>query len=217
MTEGFYHNVREGDCISSIAQENGFFWETLWNHSNNADLRQLRQDPNVLFPDDKVFVPALSEKTEDCATEKLHRFRRKGVPAKARFRFLDEQGQPRANVKYDLDIDGDTSQGKTDAEGYIEISIPPNAQEGTITLHPDDQDDQNDQDEIYTFFLGGMDPVSEKAGACKRLNNLGYQCDIDNTEQFVKALKEFQLNHDLEVTGELDEPTQKALLEEHGC
>ncbi len=36
------HSVQSGDCLSSIAEDNGFFLETLWAHPNNAGL--LRAD-----------------------------------------------------------------------------------------------------------------------------------------------------------------------------
>ena len=51
------HNVTQGDCFLSIAEANGFFWETLWNHPENKTLKAERKDPAVLLPGDKVFVP----------------------------------------------------------------------------------------------------------------------------------------------------------------
>ena len=51
------HMVVAGDCILSIAEENGFQWKTIWNHAANSKLKADRGDPNVLFPGDVVFVP----------------------------------------------------------------------------------------------------------------------------------------------------------------
>jgi hypothetical protein len=54
--------VQEGDCISSIAVERGFFWQTIWDA--NPDLKKLRQNPNILFPDDIVHIPVLEPKNQ---------------------------------------------------------------------------------------------------------------------------------------------------------
>lgn len=82
--------VKQGECIDSIAFENGFFWETIWNHAENSALKQKRKDPNILLAGDEVFIPDKEEKKESCATEQRHRFRRKGVPAMIRIRLLEE-------------------------------------------------------------------------------------------------------------------------------
>ena len=41
------HIVRAGQDIGSIAHRNGFFWETVWQHPDNAELRRVR---SVLLP-----------------------------------------------------------------------------------------------------------------------------------------------------------------------
>jgi hypothetical protein len=56
--------VHQGDCLNSIADETGFFWETLWNHASNDSLKQQRRDPNVLEPGDVVHVPDKTPKQE---------------------------------------------------------------------------------------------------------------------------------------------------------
>jgi hypothetical protein len=33
------HIVKQRDCMSSIADQYGFFWETRWNHERNGELR----------------------------------------------------------------------------------------------------------------------------------------------------------------------------------
>ena len=33
------HVVQKRDCITSIADQHGFYWETIWSHAENAGLR----------------------------------------------------------------------------------------------------------------------------------------------------------------------------------
>jgi hypothetical protein len=82
--------VETGDCISSIAFDHGFFWETIWNHPKNAELKTKRKDPNILQEDDIVYTPDLTLKRVSRPTNQKHKFVRKGAPAKLRFRIMEE-------------------------------------------------------------------------------------------------------------------------------
>src|SRR5258707_1254302 len=97
--------VREGECLSSIAFEHGHFWSVLWDHPDNAALREKRGNPHVLQPGDRVVVPDLRQKEAPAATDQTHTFRRKGVPEKLRIRFGTVE-HPRAGIPYTLTIDG---------------------------------------------------------------------------------------------------------------
>ena len=50
------HKVKQGECISSIAEDYGFSWERIWNDLNNEELKQKRKDPNILYPGDEVVI-----------------------------------------------------------------------------------------------------------------------------------------------------------------
>src|SRR5438270_3311259 len=158
------YTVEQGDCISSIAFEHGFFWETLWNHSSNATLKTERKTPNILMEGDLVHIPDLAVKQECGSTEKKHRFKRKAVPAKFRIRLLDAD-EPRAREPYLLYIDGASYSGSTDGDGWIEWPILPNAKQGRLLL--------NGGDEQYTFMLGHLDPIDQITGLQSRLSSLG--------------------------------------------
>lgn len=204
--------VKDGDCISSIALEHGHFWKTIWKHPANAELRQIRQDPNMLMPGDRVHVTPISTKTELGASEMCHRFKRKGEPAKMVVRVLMND-RPLANLPYQLDVDGNLFLGTSDAEGGVAVSIPGNARRAKLRIGLAGRERE------YLLELGGMDPVSEVSGIQRRLNNLGFSCgSADNfwgpvTES---ALERFQERHGLPITGQPDEATRAKLKEVHG-
>lgn len=205
------YKVKQGDCISSIAYNNGFFPDTLWNHPDNAKLKQKRQKPNILMPGDEVFIPDKEERNENCPTEQKHRFRLKEVPVNMRIRLLYED-VPLANESYILNVNGDSFQGKTDDEGKLEHSIIPNAKQASILLGEDQQES--------TIELGRLDPLNEIVGIQKRLNNLGYDCGPEDGKLGPKtkaAIQSFQRENGLTEDGKPGIQTQKRLRSTYGC
>lgn len=116
--------VKQGDCISSIAENQGHLWETIWNDPANAELREIRKDPNVLLPNDRVTIPEIRPKQEPGETEIRHRFVRKGVPEVLRIVVL-EYNEPRRNEPYRIDLGNRIVNGTTDPEGRVEVPIDP--------------------------------------------------------------------------------------------
>src|ERR1051325_629326 len=107
--------LKQGDCISSIAYERGFFWETLWNHSRNSELKTRRKDPNVLMAGDSLFIPDLAVGEEAGATEGRHRFKLKGVPAKLRLRLIkNKPPEPVPEADADDATDADLAAGSAE-------------------------------------------------------------------------------------------------------
>jgi hypothetical protein len=203
--------VKEGEGISSIAFRYGLFPDSVWNDPHNRGLKESRKDSNVLFPGDVVYVRDRQLKEVEGHTEERHRFRRKGVPEVLRLRFLDEEGGPRAGVAYVLDLDGTLLDGTTDADGVLERQVPPNARGGTLTLG------SGTQQELLELRLGHLDPISEITGVQGRLDNLGYACGDEFGEpgaETRRALRRFQADHGLPVTGEADDATRQALEQE---
>ena len=205
------HTVRQGECLSSIAESNGFTLGRLWNLSENAVLRQKRKNPNVLFPGDIVFVPTKENRYESRTTDKRHRFQRMGRSVELRLRLLSA-GQPIANESYQLKIAGTALEGETDEEGKILRKIPYEATEALLWI------DQRCL--TLQLAVGCLDPVTEITGVQARLNNLGYRCGaVDGclNPKTRSALKAFQETYRLTVNGEPDVETQDKLKGMHGC
>jgi hypothetical protein len=206
--------VVQGDCISSIAERYGFFWETVWNHPNNAGLKSQRLNPNVLLPGDVVFIPEKQPKAYDKPTDGKHRFVRKGVPASVRVRLLDFERRPRTGLRFCAVVDGRSSEGESDSDGYITITVPPDAQEVRLTVQ------EGVKTEEYVLPLGHVDPIDSFNGLKQRLTNLGYACgpgDSTLDEQTQATIRAFQREMKLQETGEVDDQTRERLKELHGC
>lgn len=206
------HTVRAGDCVSSIAFDHGFFPDTVWDDAANAKLKEMRKNPNILVPGDVVVVPDKQPREESGATESLHRFRRKGVPERLKIR-LEENGEPRAKLAYTIVIEGRSTQGTTDDEGWIDHPIPPNAKRGTLSIEGEAPLD---------LYVGHMPPIDTDEGLLSRLGNLGYiPADGDDpdgdfeSERLANALSHFQARCGLTVSGTADDETKQKLLELH--
>ena len=262
------YKIQHGDCIGSIAFDHGFFWETLWNHTQNSKLKSKRKDPNVLKVGDVVHIPDLSIKQESTATDQCHHFKLKGVPAKLKLKLMrpkpeqeedsdsasdssstpglsapvpglpgasssgndddtcdladptyqppDEEEEPVKNAPYIFEADGEQlGEGNTDGEGFVEIPLKPNARAGKLTVYPG-----KPEEITYSLDLGGLDPVDEVSGVRQRLANLGYFCahsGPEDSDDLRSALRKFQENNSLRITGMIDDTTKSELKSLHGC
>lgn len=186
--------IRQGDCLSSVAEKSGFLWQTIWEHSSNSDLRNLRRDPNILFPGDVLTIPPMQLQEFSCATEATHHFVKKSPTAKLKMRLLQES-EPRSNVSYIFRVNGNATEGKTDANGFLEIPIPPNATTGKLSIL-----EKGEIVEEYDVALGHLDPLDEITGVQKRLKNLGFDCQETRRldEKTKAAVAAFRARHKLE-------------------
>jgi N-acetylmuramoyl-L-alanine amidase len=201
--------IDEGDCFINLGRQEGFDWDTIWNHPENRALRESRKHLNILKPGDEVFIPDRTIKVVERPTDKRHQFVRKGVRASFTITLLD-LGVPRANERYILKVNGILKAGTTDGNGTLTESIPPDAREGLLLLG-------ENQEEITVYF-GCVDPIEEISGVKTRLRNLGFYdgaIDDELTPETTVALAEFQKSVDLSSNGELDEQTRQALLVAH--
>ena len=199
------HRVQPGECLSSIAFRYGFFPDTIWMHDENRALREKRPNANTLVPDeDEVYIPDKTAHSRSCATGKRHVFRRRAVPEMLRVRLLDEEDQPRAGLAYRIEIDGVSTSGTTDGEGMVAHPISPDAKTAILIIG------EGAKEERYGLMLGSLPPIDTVEGAVERLANLGY-----DTSDEPLALRQFQADYALEITGELDDATYAKLEDLH--
>jgi N-acetylmuramoyl-L-alanine amidase len=199
--------VRRGECLLSIAHQQGFLWDTLWNLPDNAKLRDTRPDPGQLLVGDRIMIPERRARTEPAGTDAHHRFLKRGVPAKLRL-VVEYEDVPVSNAAYILTLGGLIREGTTDSAGLLEVPIPPDVSEGTLDING----------MRYELQLGALDPSSEDIGIQHRLWNLGfYHGALDGKIGPVTrdAIAAFQARAGLPVTGELDETTHDRLLHRH--
>ncbi|MGH9668246.1 MAG: peptidoglycan-binding domain-containing protein [Bryobacteraceae bacterium] len=202
------HTIQAGESVESVAFDNGLFWETVWDFPANAELRKLREDPNILEEGDVLTVPDKRPKEEPGAANNRHRFLRKGVPSTLQVRLLD-QDKPSASMGYTIRFGDKSVSGKSDGDGWVKCYLMPDVAEGTLTL---------ETGEIYAFTIGTVRPHNSLRGVQNRLRNLGYYAgpiDGQMSEETAEALRSYQLKSGLPVTGESDDATRRALADMH--
>jgi hypothetical protein len=214
VTDGQTHTVEPGEHMAAIADRYGFRGlAAIWDHPNNAELKQQRKTPHVLQAGDQVFIPQRTEGKASCATGDFHRFVLKGEPVKLRIKLLSSAGAPLAGQSCVLSVDGTDTEVITDDSGILELVIPPATQSATLAAG----------DSRYDLNVGGLDPIDTTGGQHARLRNLGYDldaaegdCDVD-ADQLRFAIELFQHDQGLPITGEADDATKALLAELAGC
>jgi hypothetical protein len=207
------HTVRQGEHISRIAGQYGFFdYHTIWDHPSNAEIKRRRQDPHVLFPGDVLHIPDKEPKTVSRPTGARHRFRVAVPMLKLRLAVRDLDNVPVANTSCELEVENVKYALTTNSAGLIEQDIPATAESGRLSVHALDLD--------IPIRIGHLDPLDQDAGWFARLVNLGY---VDNApastdpRDLRSDIEEFQCDFGLKVTGELDAATKAKLKQIHGA
>ena len=211
--------VSQGEHVPGIAASYGFFdFHTIWNHPNNAELKSQRENPNVLFPGDELFIPDREVMEYSRPTDKKHQFVRKQPVLKLRMILRDQYENPVADTACLLIIESNSHRVTTDGDGKVELEIPHSARECSLVI-------QNEQETPHggvtiPIKIGSLDPVDEVSGQQGRLSRLAYYAgpiDGNDSQDFQSALEEFQCENDLTVDGICGKKTQAKLKQVCGC
>lgn len=134
-----------------------------------------------------------------------------------KLKLTDMGMKPYAHKDYVLRSLGVKVEGKTDGDGVLEADLPAEAKTAEVTLWIEPR--PTGKTKRYVIRLGELPGADTVPGAEGRLRNLGYYWGRSQTEitgDLARALRDFQEDHGLEATGQLDAGTQGKLVEIHG-
>jgi hypothetical protein len=218
------HVVRENEHAPGIAARNGFSsFKTLWHHPRNAELRKLRQNPNVLFAGDRLFIPDREVKEEARATDLRHRFVLATELLELHVRIFDH-GFRSLRGAATLAVGLEKTQMAQKGEVF-EAPLRPDVESAVLAFPISETERQRRSIPVEP---GRLDPIDTLPGQQQRLNNLGYFAGFARTRatdpkqvdlQFRWAVEEFQCDHmgPSQVDGVLGPRTLKKLQEVYGC
>jgi N-acetylmuramoyl-L-alanine amidase len=213
------HYVSPGECLCSIAADYGFDdWHVIYNDAENADFRQLRPNPNVIFPGDLIHIPDFDSGSQSASTETTNTFNITTSKTLLRIVIMDTQNNAVAGKRYTLEIPGvpliDQSTG---GDGMVETEIPATATDGLLTVW---HNGASAPPIIWRLSIGDLDPLETVSGQQARLNNLGFESGpVDNIKGPLTdaAIKRFQTKYAPPVDGIVGPITRGKLKDVYGC
>lgn len=214
------HNVQQGETVSSIARKYGFpDWESLYNHPDNADLKDLRPNPDLIYPKDKVVIPERNVAQFKAKLNEKQTFRSKAKRNTIKLKVGAIGGSLWANRKVELKIDEEIIESTTDDDGVAEFKLPKRHSNIAI-LNIYTEKETSKPCYSVEVKLGHLDPITELTGQQARLTALGFDCGLltpKTNKRYEKALEEYQQVMGLKVDGICGPETQKSLEKEYGC
>lgn len=168
------HIVQSGEHIGVIA--NGFGFENfseLWDHPNNAALKERRKSPFLLAPGDELFIPDRTLLVFSRSTAASHDFKINIDRIQLQLRLLGQDSKPLKDAPVKLQVEppetgAASSQGEqklvTDGAGKLIAEISKTCIVGGLVVGGLQ----------YELKIGGLDPIDTETGLAQRLTNLGY-------------------------------------------
>jgi hypothetical protein len=210
------HKVQEGEHLAMLAAQAGFAeLKPLLDDPHNQAIAA-RRHPNILEPDETVFVPDRRPKTESVATGASHALTVRRLKAELRLKLAGFLGAKLDVARAEARIDGGSATPVTVGDdGAATVPIQPRSREVRLSVELKDEEARA----IEWTCRAGARRAEHEPGALARLRNLGYyrvvEADRDPRERR-SAIEEFQHEHQLPLSGELDAATIQKLIDVHG-
>jgi hypothetical protein len=191
------YTVADGDTIFTIAEHFHFsYWETIYYHADNAQLRKDCPDPFRLKAGVSVAIPDRQNRVIELETDKRHTVTVRKLRVPCRLVLTNDDGKPLADVRYRLSAGGHDFSGRTSDEGVIEQEVPTNTKKGTLSLQFGDGEDSIASFEV--IFTHGL-PASDRIRQLQyKLNLLGFDAgplDGELNDETKEALMAFKVEY----------------------
>jgi len=211
--EASRHTVKQGERMATIASQYKFLrWQTLWDFAGNADLKDLRKNPNILFPDDdEVVIPTKLKREAEVAGGKAKYVVKCGRETLRVGFAVGWDWVERVSYTAKPDTGGPDLTDFLDSDGWMRIDVPPNTSQVQVALWTDDPDTPF---ATYELKVGELDPVREVTGVQARLASLGYYdgaIDGDAGEVTAAAIAQFRSEYGLPLGDQIDDDLRDAL------
>jgi LysM repeat protein len=167
--------IKQGDYLAALAYQLGFDADTVWNDPANADLVKLRQNPNILFPSDILYIPEQVDK--DPAAQSLksgttNTFVTNRPTVKITVQFADAAF---ASLPFTVQELPNLTGLRTGADGTATFSVPVSLAMATVVF--------SSRTATFACQIGNVDPLGTLSGTFQRLQNLGYIAQTIEFEQ----------------------------------
>ncbi len=186
--------------------------DIIWNLPDNANLKSLRKNRNILAPGDVLYIPKKPPNWAPVVAGSTARFTVEVSTVKVKLKLHDESGGPMKNEKYTVHTLAGSTDGTTDGDGFLTVDVGVHERAVQIDLPA--------RGHSATLQVGGLDPPDTPAGLRARLHHLGYLSHAraghaDDT--LAGAISAFQEKEALPITGQFDAATSDALTKRYGC
>ena len=127
------HVVQPGEHMRGLCARIGADPDEVWNADENSELRQRRDDPNVLAPGDVIYLPEPVEQPLPLQlyTSNSYTAHVPTIPVHLRLR---QGGEPVADEPFEVEGTTPLIDGTTDGDSILEFELPATRREAVVHM-----------------------------------------------------------------------------------